>query len=362
MARRRILLTGVDTLIGGQTLNQLLAYNVSVRAVVSSQDQGQVHLLRQQYPATRYPWLEIAIVPRNRLSTPGAFDDALRDHPEPFDTVIHVVADHFEEADCLARFVTLQTEYILGLLRSINRLNARVHRVVVVTSLSSFARWMVQPGPGPYNPYRPASHQSSDVDPEYILEASQASDNIVYAATKNWMHGARTRFELVYVAAPSVYGPSIRALGNSSDLQEANRRIWNICSSDSHARVRSPPFGIDFYVDVRDLAIAGIQAAFVPQAGNRRFMITAGVMPTGDTIAQLLVSRFPELAGRVRSDGSTPRRPSSNYPSVVLSDTQIAGPILGLVQYRRVEDTLIDVARQIVELQRRQNWRAVVQS
>lgn len=91
-------------------------------------------------------------------------------------------------------------------------------------------------------------------------------------------------------------------------------------------------------------------------------MITAGVMPNGDTIAQLLVSRFPELAGRVRSDGSPPRRPSSNYPAAVLSDAQIAVSVLGLVQYRRVEDTLTDVAQQIVELQRRQNWRAVVQS
>jgi hypothetical protein len=88
-------------------------------------------------------------------------------------------------------------------------------------------------------------------------------------------------------------------------------------------------------------------------------MITAGVMPTGDTIAQVLVSRFPELVGRVRSDGSPPRRPSS---TAVLSDTQNAGPILGLVQYRRVEETLTDVAQQIVELQRRQNWRSVVQS
>lgn len=250
MARRRILLTGADTLIGGRTLNQLLAYDVSVRAVVGSHDQGQVHLLRQQYPAARYPWLEIAMVPQSRLSTPGAFDDALRDHPEPFDTIIHVATVHSEEADCLARFVNIRTECILHFLRSINRLNARVHRVVVVTSLSPFARWLVQPDPGPYNPYHPASHRGSEVDPEYILATSQASDNIVYAAIKNWMLGARARFEFVYVAAPSVYGPSMR-LGNSSDLQEANRRIWNICSSDSHERVRSPPYGIDYYVDVR---------------------------------------------------------------------------------------------------------------
>lgn len=247
MARRRILLTGADSLIGGWTLNQLLAYNVSVRAVISSQDPSQVHLLRQQYPATRYPWLEIAIVSRRGLPTPGAFDDALRDNSEPFDTIIHIAADHSEEADCLARFVNLQSEYILDLLRSITRLNAQVRRVVVVTSLSPFARWLGQPDSSACG----RLHRSSEVDPEYILATSQASDNILYAAIKNWMRLARSRFELAYVAAPSVYGPSTRALGNSSELQEANRRIWNICSNDPNERVRSPPYGINHYVDVR---------------------------------------------------------------------------------------------------------------
>ncbi|KAJ4346943.1 methylglyoxal reductase (NADPH-dependent) gre2 [Didymosphaeria variabile] len=248
MARRRILLTGVDILTGAFTLNQILAYSVSVRAVAYSISVRD--FLRQQYPATRYPWLEIAIVPRSRLSIPGSFDDALRDHPEPFDTIIHVVADHSDEADCLARFVNLQTECLLNVLRSINRMNSRVHRVVITTSLSPFARWLVL-DPSSYNPYHAASPRSSEVDPEYILATSQACDNIVYAATRNWMREAQARFELVYVVAPSVYGPQMRALENSSDLQEANRRIWNICSSDSSERVRSPPYGIDYYTDVR---------------------------------------------------------------------------------------------------------------
>lgn len=89
-------------------------------------------------------------------------------------------------------------------------------------------------------------------------------------------------------------------------------------------------------------------------------MISAGIMPSGATIAQVLVSRFPELAGRVGSDGSPPRRMASG--SIGVADAQAAGTVLGLVQYRRVEDTLADVAQQIVELQRRKNWRTIIQS
>lgn len=249
MARRRILVTGADALIGSRTLNQLLAYDVSVRAIVGSNE--QVQYLRQQYPPARYPWLEIAVVARSRLSVPGAFNEALRDQPEPFDTIIHTTTDHSEGADCLARFVNIQTQCLINFLASVNSMNSKVRRVVITTSLSPFARWLVEPDTGPYNPYTHAAQRSSEVDPEYILATSQASDNIVYTALWNWMREVRPRFELVYVTAPSVYGPGMRHLENSSDLQEANRRVWNICSNDSLERVRSPPYGINYYADVR---------------------------------------------------------------------------------------------------------------
>lgn len=244
-----MLVTAADTLIGSRTLHQLLAYDVSIRAVVGSQEQA--HFLRQLYPSVRYPRLEIAIVPRNRLLVPGAFDDALRDHPEPFDTIIHTVIDHSGEADCLTRFINVQTECLLNVLKSIRANNTRVYRVVINSSLSPFARWLVEPDTGPYNPYNPTPRRTAEVDPEYVLATSQASDNIVYTSLWNWMREARAGFELVYVTAPSVYGPQMRPLENSSDLQEANRRVWNICGNDSHERLRVPPYGIDYYVDVR---------------------------------------------------------------------------------------------------------------
>jgi len=249
MSRRRVFVTGADTLIGSRILDQLLVYDVSVRAVVGSH--GQVNILRQQYPPTSYPWLEIAIVPTRDLSLPNAFDDALRDHPEPFDTIIHAVADHSGDADCLTQFIALQSEYLLNLLRSVHSVTSRVHRVVLTTSLSPFARWLVEPDPGPYSPYNSAPQRAAEVDPEYILATSQASENLVYNRIWEWIRQTHARFELVYVTAPSVYGPTLRPLENSSDLQEANRRIWNICSNDARERMTSPPYGIDYYTDVR---------------------------------------------------------------------------------------------------------------
>jgi hypothetical protein len=84
-------------------------------------------------------------------------------------------------------------------------------------------------------------------------------------------------------------------------------------------------------------------------------------MPSGAVIADFLVTRFPELGSRVRSYGSPPRRPPSAQ-TLDIADTQLAATILGLVRYRRVEDTLTDLAQQILELHRRKEWRSVIQS
>src|SRR4051812_23012628 len=118
MTMKRVLLTGSYNLAGSHILHQLLSYNVSVRAVVGSREEAQI--LETQYPPTTNPLLDFAVVPPRDLSVPGAYDDALNGCPEPFDTVIHTVTDDpSEEADCLSRFINVETESLLNFLRSI---------------------------------------------------------------------------------------------------------------------------------------------------------------------------------------------------------------------------------------------------
>ncbi|KAF1963758.1 NAD(P)-binding protein [Byssothecium circinans] len=364
MTRRRILVTGANNLVGSHILRRLLTYDVSVRAVVESSE--QVQSLRQQYPAWSHPRLDFAVVSHQELLSPNAFEQSIADRQEPFDTIVHTVtADPADEADCLARFVNLETESLTNFLRTVKLAGPQVQRVVFATSLSPFARWLVDPqverSPSGGTP----SHsRAASIDSEYVLATCQASDNIVHDALRKWMRDVRAHFDLVYLTAPSVYGPSIRPLQNSSDLQEANRRIWNICSNDSSERMTSPPYGIDYFADVRDLAFASVESAFVAQAGNKRFVISAGTMPSGSVIADLLIHRFPELASRVRPEGSPPRRTQSREENSPLDfvDTHLAATVLGLVHYRKVEDTLTDLAQQILELHRRKEWKRVIQS
>jgi len=253
---KRVLLTGSYSLTGSHILHQLLSYNVSVRAVVGSREEAQI--LERQYPPTTTPLLDFAVVPPKDLSIPGAYDDALNEYPEPFDTVIHTItADPSEEADCLSRFINLETESLINFLRSVQEVGSRVQRVIITTSLTPFARWLVDPQ-SERDPRRGSivstSPRVAEIDSEYVLATSQASDNIVYDALWKWMKESHVRFDLVTLTAPSIWGPHIRQLENSADLEGGNRKVWNIIKpggGEAFEQTVLPPYGIDFFTDVR---------------------------------------------------------------------------------------------------------------
>ncbi|KAF2711732.1 NAD(P)-binding protein [Pleomassaria siparia CBS 279.74] len=371
MPMKRVLLTGSYNLTGSHILHQLLSYNVSVRAVVCSREEAQI--LEQQYPPTTTPLLDFTVVPLKDLSIPGAYDDALNEYPEPFDTVIHTItADpSSEEADCLSRFINLETESLINFLRSVKDVATRVHRVIITTSLTPFARWLVDPqierDPRRGSVLSISSLQrAAEIDSEYVLATSQASDNIVYDAVWQWMKGSHARFDLVTLTAPSIWGPQIRQLENSADLEGGNRKVWNIIrpgGGEALEQATLPPYGIDFFTDVRDLAFATVQAVLVPQAGNRRFVISAGIMPGSAVISDFLSNRFPELGNRLQHSISSPtRRTAAGDPPQEFVHTHLAATILGVVRYRTVEETLTALTQQMLELHRRKEWKRVIQS
>jgi nucleoside-diphosphate-sugar epimerase len=259
MTRTRVLLTGANSFTGSHSLSQLLSLDtVSVRAIVDSAEAAQA--LQRQYHHSSSSSLDLLTVCERDALVPGAFDDALHDQSDPFHAVVHTLSsNHSDEADCLARFIKLQTDTVISFLKSIQDLSPTVTRVVMVTSLIPFARWLGDPhvdrmsgraGDGRF--------RTSPVDTEYVLATSQASNNIVNDAVLAWKKQARPRFDIAVITAPSVYGPAVHPLENSSDLIETNRRIWNICSNEPLDQRATPPYGINHFSDVRVSLTSGL--------------------------------------------------------------------------------------------------------
>jgi nucleoside-diphosphate-sugar epimerase len=249
----RVLLTGAESFTGSHILAQLLSHDtVSVRAVVKSTEAA--HTVREQHRRRDPSSLDIVTVLERNLFAPGIFDDALHDLSEPLHAIVHPIgAGVYDEADCLARFIKVETDAIVAFLKSIHGIAQAVRRVVIVTSLIPFARWLGDPGACETSDRTAVSGSSSSstVDHEYILATSQASSNIVSDAVLSWIKQSAARFDVVFITAPSIYGPAPHPLENSSDLTKANRRIWNICSNEPPDQAQSPLYGINHFSDVR---------------------------------------------------------------------------------------------------------------
>ena len=58
------------------------------------------------------------------------------------------------------------------------------------------------------------------------------------------------------------------------------------------------PTGTFLWVDVRDLALAHVKAAEVPEAANKRFFITAGHFCNKE-LAEIIRENYPDLASKI---------------------------------------------------------------
>ena len=247
MARTRILLTGADTLLGSHILKLLLSDSeLSIRAVVGTNEAA--YAIQQQYIHKATTILDFVVIPGRDLGRPGAFDNVLDDHLDHFHTVIHTLTTTIlDEADCLARFINLGSETVVNMLKSIQR---RARRVVLISSLTHFARWLARDSQIERSTAKTIAGPTA-FDAEYVLAASQAGDNIVHEAVSVWAKSSGARFDIFYITTPSYYGPATCPLGSSTDLSDANRRIWNICSNVHEDESEASPYGIAHFLDVR---------------------------------------------------------------------------------------------------------------
>jgi nucleoside-diphosphate-sugar epimerase len=239
MSRTRILLTGADSLLGSHILGLLMSgHNLSVEATVETRESA--FTLQQQYSQRTSSARELQISFTDDIVLPGRSDDALHSPNDPFHIVVHILTSVSSGgADCLTRFTSLESDAVTNFLRSAQRLAKQAQRVLLISSLAQFARWL----------------QTEEIPPSanqnYVLETSQAGDNLIYNAVSNWIKESGPHYDVVYITTPSLYGPAIRPLETSSNVLEANRRIWDLCSNEYGERTDMPPYGITHFLDVR---------------------------------------------------------------------------------------------------------------
>lgn len=104
------------------------------------------------------------------------------------------------------------------------------------------------------------------------------------------------------------------------------------------------PTGVFLWVDVRDLALAHVRAAELPEAANKRFFVTAGYFSNKE-IANIIREAYPALASRI-PEGDAQK--SGDYPAegVCKYDNSRTVDILG-IKFTSLKDCIVDTVESL---------------
>jgi nucleoside-diphosphate-sugar epimerase len=199
----------------------------------------------------------------------------------------------------------------------------------------------------------PRTYTEDDRNPDSWETAMAGTLNVAYCASKKFAEQAawdfleveKPIFDIVVLNPPMVYGPIRHSVPSLKDLNESIAMIYNLFV-DAEADGELPPNGMPSYVDVRDLADAHWLAATTRGASNTR-MIICGGRASSQNISDALRKNVPELRTKTPKGvpGGNPLSKNAYYCS-----SEKAQKVLGL-RFRSMEETFVDLARQLVELE-----------
>lgn len=356
---KRVLLTGANGYLAQHILSQFLAAGHSVRGVVRSASKAtqlQTSPAFSSYPSSQ---LDFAVVPS--MTAPGAFDQVLQSD-RPFDWVIHTASPfNYRKADPGSsnadNFLNPATQGTTEVLAGISRVAPSVQRVVLTSSIAAVLD-LKKGNPLVTHPARvytgldwnPISSDEA-LTTDVPNRAYQASKTFAERAAWDFVEREKPRFDLVTINPPMIFGPLVDA-DQLHGPQELNQSTWNIYSQFLAPGRKSsdpvPPNGLHLYVDVRDAARAHLLAATVPEAGGKRFVVSAGEMST-QRVANILREALPGKRDVV-PQGSPDEWRVEEGRFTASSDE--AEKVLGL-RFRSAVSTIGDMGTQLVDLEER---------
>ena len=173
-----------------------------------------------------------------------------------------------------------------------------VKRIVIT---SSFASVLDAARKGP--PY--FTYTGEDWNPLTYEETvdSKTSAVIAYRGAKkfaeleawNFVKDKKPGFSIVALCPPMTFGPVVHPVDDVEKLNESNAMLWKIAKGQSPLPVARVPF----WVDVRDLAAAHVEALLREEVAMKRYTPSAPERFTYGLAASIMNEEFESLKGKV---------------------------------------------------------------
>ncbi|KAL5334933.1 hypothetical protein BJX70DRAFT_402129 [Aspergillus crustosus] len=332
-----VLVTGATGFIGAHIVDVLLARGLRVRGATRSLAKGEVMIqARPQYKN------QLEFVQIDDFESPGGLVEAVRG----VDGIIHTASPFTYDT------TNNEKELILPAINGVKAVFSAAHntssqsisRIVLTSSFASVID--INRTAPPYFTYtssdwNPLTYEHSIAPETTAVVAYRGSKKFAELAAWEFIENEKPSFDLVALCPPMTFGPIVHPISGLDNLNESNAMLWKVATGEELPVARVP-----FWVDVRDLAEAHVNALLKKEVGGKRYTVTAPERFSYGVVAGVIREEFEGLRGGVSPEE---QRVDESYGL----DGEVAGREFG-IRYRAFRETVIDFVRQGLEMREQQ--------
>ncbi|PSN65912.1 NAD dependent epimerase/dehydratase [Corynespora cassiicola Philippines] len=331
-----VLVTGATGFIGAHVVDELLRRGFKVRAATRSIKKSSIFKHHRPDYTEQLDFVEIG-----DFSRATSFDEAVKG----VDSVIHVASPFsYSVKDNEKELVRPAIEGVKAIMEA-SAASANVKRVVLT---SSFASVMDANRKAPPHftytaeDWNPLSYEESVAKETSAVIAYRGSKKFAELEAWNFVKERNPGFDLVTLCPPMTFGPIAHHVSVIEGLNESNANLWKVASGKELPVARVP-----FWVDVRDLARAHVEALLRPEAGGKRYTVASPEKFSYSLVADIVSESFTWGPQRVVQVNKQEIDGSHDL------DGMTAAKELGLT-YRPFRDTVKDFIEQAADIEQRQ--------
>ncbi|KAJ3480071.1 hypothetical protein NLI96_g8612 [Meripilus lineatus] len=332
-----VLVTGATGFIGAHVVDELLRRGIKVRGTTRSLAKAQ-QMLRDRPEFVDN--LEFHVI--NDLAVPGVFDEEAQD----VDAIIHVASPIVQDGKENEQAVLIPA--IEGTKSALNaaKKHPTVKRVVLTSSIAAiFDPERMNDGSITFTSkdWGPITYEEAKGGNQY-LTAYRGAKKFAELAAWDFMKKESPHFDLVTICPSVCFGPVVHPVSKPSELNLSSSIFWEVVSGADPL----PNHGLAAFVDVRDVALAHVEALFRPEVGGQRFIINSSERFSSQLLADTLRKEFAWAREEVtRGNEGEP------VPAEAELEGMTGARALG-IHYRSLKSCILDTASQLRELFRKE--------
>lgn len=215
--------------------------------------------------------------------------------------------------------------------------SANVKRVVITSSFASVLD--ADRKAPPYFTYtgqdwNPLTYEES-IDPTTsAVIAYRGSKKFAELRAWEYVKEKKPAFDLVTLCPPMTFGPVVHPVKDVGSLNESNKMLWRIASGEKPLPVARVPF----WIDVRDLAQAHVEAVLRSEAGGKRYVPASLERFSYAKAAEIIGSNFEWAKDKVAQEVQAIDESHG-------LDGETAARDLG-IEYKSFKETVVDLVTQ----------------